>query len=100
MPYLNAKKEVKCKTLTKNNILKTIIHICQVYQYCLYSAQCNDATAGNFITIPMTSLDGISPIPTAIGIPAYPTQFCGGIFGISTSSYPSPFQSKWIILAF
>lgn len=55
---------------------------------------CNGATAGNFITIPMTSLDGISPIPTLANVPAYPTQFCGGIFGISTSSFPSPFQSN------
>jgi len=55
---------------------------------------CNDATAGNFITIPMTSLDGISPIPVLATVPPYPTQFCGGIFGISSSSFPSPFQSN------
>ena len=50
----------------------------------------------NMVTIPMASLDGVSPIPVATNVPPYPTEFCGGLFGISTGSVATPVQSKLI----
>ncbi len=49
---------------------------------------------GTMVTIPMTSLDGVSPLPIATNVPPFPTAFCGGLFGISTGSVATPVQSK------
>ena len=54
----------------------------------MFSAQ------GAMVTIPMTSLDGVSPIPVVANVPPFPTEFCGGLFGISTGAKSTPMQSK------
>ena len=58
----------------------------------MYSGVCS--AQSNMVTIPMTSLDGVSPIPVAINVPPFPTEFCGGLFGISTGAVATPVQSK------